>query len=338
MTNRLSVYFTAPRQVEVREETLASPPPGSVLVRSALSAISPGTEMLIYRGQFPQGLALDEGIEALNDDFSFPLKYGYCAVGEVFAAGSGVDTAWIGKNVFAFNPHESHFVAPIDSLLLLPPDISPEQGVFLPNMETAVNFVLDGRPLIGERVAVVGQGIVGLLTTALLSTFPLARLVTLDYHALRRQASLEMGAHASLDPTTPDLRREALSMLGDEADLCYELSGATAALDTAIGLTGFEGRIIIGSWYGGKRTDLDLGGRFHRSRIQLISSQVSTIASGLSGRWNKARRFHLAWGMLRRFKPNRLITHRFPIQSAAQAYQLVDQQPDQAIQVIFTYP
>jgi len=338
MTNRLTLFFTAPGQVEVREQPLADPPPGQALVRTLLSAISPGTEALIYRGLFPPDLPLDENISALSGGFSYPLKYGYSAVGQVEKIGSGVERSWLGRIVFAFNPHESHFCAPIDTLHPLPPGITSEQAVFLPNLETAVNFVMDGRPLIGERLLVFGQGIVGLLTTALLSRFPLGRLVTLDRFPLRRKTSLELGAHASLDPGIPDLHREARTLLGGEADLCYELSGAPAALDAAIALAGYDGRVIVGSWYGQKRAELDLGGHFHRSRIRLVSSQVSTIAPELIGRWDKARRFALAWELLQAVQPERLITRTFSIQAAAQAYQLLDQHPEQAIQLVFTYP
>jgi 2-desacetyl-2-hydroxyethyl bacteriochlorophyllide A dehydrogenase len=338
MTTRLTLFFIAPGQVEVREQPLADPPSGQVLVRTLFSAISPGTESLIYRGLFPQDLPLDENIAALSGGFSYPTKYGYSAVGEVEKTGAGVDRSWLGRLVFAFNPHESHFSAPLDTLHPLPPGITPEQAVFLPNLETAVNFVMDGRPLIGERLLVFGQGIVGLLTTALLSRFPLGRLVTLDRYPLRRNTSLELGAHASLDPELPDLHREAQALLGGEADLCYELSGSPAALDAAIALTGYDGRVVVGSWYGQKRAELDLGGHFHRSRIRLISSQVSTIAPELLGRWDKARRFALAWELLQAVHPERLITHSFPIHAADEAYQLLGHHPEQAIQLVFTYP
>jgi threonine dehydrogenase-like Zn-dependent dehydrogenase len=197
---------------------------------------------------------------------------------------------------------------------------------------------MDGKPLIGERVVVLGQGIVGLLTTALLAGFPLEHLVTLDRYTLRRRASLELGVRASLDPGDAGTQDQLHRLLPDGADLCYELSGSPAALDQAIAITGFDGRVIIGSWYGQKRLSLDLGGRFHRSRIRLISSQVSTLAPELSGRWSKSRRFDLAWQMLARVGPARWITHRLPLHDAARAYQQIDQHPDQSIQVILTYP
>ncbi|MEK7786036.1 MAG: zinc-binding alcohol dehydrogenase, partial [Chloroflexota bacterium] len=285
-------------------------------------------ELLVYRGQAPTELAVDETISALPGLFSFPLKYGYAAVGRVAALGPDVDESWLNRLVFAFNPHESHFTAAAANLLPLPADVDVDTALFLPNMETAVNFLHDGAPLVGERVAVFGQGIVGLLTTSLLAQMPLANLTTFDRYPLRREASRSLGAHASLDPSEPtDL----------QADLTYELSGSPATLDQAIAATGCAGRVIIGSWYGQKRADLNLGGRFHRSRIRLISSQVSTLAPELSGRWTKARRMEVAWQLLREVKPARLITHRFPLAEAAKAYELIDQRPETCIQVVLTY-
>ena len=120
-------------------------------------------------------------------------------------------------------------------------------------------------------------------------------------------------------------------------DLVFELTGSPSALDDAISMTSFSGRIIIGSWYGEKKAPIDLGGAFHRSRIKLISSQVSTIAPELSGRWDKARRFGVAFEALKRIQPQKWITHRFPIQEAEQAYRLLDEHPQEAIQVLFEY-
>jgi 2-desacetyl-2-hydroxyethyl bacteriochlorophyllide A dehydrogenase len=338
VTLRRSIYFTSPYQITVQEEVVPDPLPGQVVVQTLCSAISPGTEGLIYRGRLPQEVSLDENLPALAGGFAYPLKYGYSAVGRVIEVGDGGDRAWQDRLVFAFHPHESCFTAAPDELQVVPDDVSPEDAVFLPNMETAVNLVMDGRPLIGEQVVVFGQGIVGLLTTALLSWFPLQKRVTLDRFALRRQASLELGAHASLDPDEPGALEKLRSLLPAGADLAYELSGAPAALDAAIAVTGFAGRVIIGSWYGQKRASLDLGGAFHRSRIQLISSQVSTLAPELSGRWSKERRFAVAWEALRKLQPSRFITHTFPVQDAAQAYRLLDQRPETAIQILIEYP
>jgi threonine dehydrogenase-like Zn-dependent dehydrogenase len=339
---RQALYFTAPQQVAVRSEPLPSPSFGQVLVRSIISAISPGTELLIYRGLAPRDLAKDETIATLGGDFSFPLKYGYAVVGQVMEVGRGVAPGWEDRLVFAFHPHESHFLATPDELLVLPAGLTPEDAVFFPNMETAVTFLLDGQPLMGEQVAIFGQGIVGLLLTALLSRWPLSSLVTLDLFPRRRLLSEDLGAHVSLDPSAPDAPARLSACLQGNgpypgADLCYEISGNPAALDQAIAATGFSGRVVIGSWYGLKRTDLNLGGRFHRSRVQLIGSQVSSISPELTGRWNKSRRYHATWEMLEQVKPARFITHRFPLAEAAQAYALIDCHPEEVVQVILSY-
>jgi threonine dehydrogenase-like Zn-dependent dehydrogenase len=203
-------------------------------------------------------------------------------------------------------------------------------------METAVNLVQDAAPLLGERVLVLGQGVVGLLTASLLSEFPLEALVTVDAYEPRRKLS-PVHPGFSLDPGSPDFHEDARRLLNDRADLTFELSGQPAALNVALALTGFSGRIVIGSWYGEKRAEIDLGGTFHRSRIKLISSQVSTLAPELSGRWDKIRRFGVAWKALERLQPERWITQRFPLEEAANAYELLDKTPQETIQVVITY-
>jgi 2-desacetyl-2-hydroxyethyl bacteriochlorophyllide A dehydrogenase len=338
---RQSLYFIAPRQVEIREELLPIPGAGQLLVETICTAVSAGTEMLVYRGQVGRETAVDETIAALRGNFDYPLKYGYAAVGRVIEVGEGVDEGWHGRLIFSFNPHESHFVANTDSVLPLPPGSEPEAAVFLPNMETAVSLLMDGRPVIGEQAAVFGQGIVGLLTTALLAQLPLAALVTLDRYSLRREWSSRLGG-TGLDPSRPDALHEARRLLQDDrpyagADLIYELSGNPQALDQAIELAGYHGRIVVGSWYGQKQATLNLGGRFHRSQMRLISSQVSHIAPQWSGRWTKPRRLGVAWEMIGRHHPERLISHRFPLAQAAEAYQLLDQNAAETLQVVLTY-
>lgn len=338
-----ALFFIAPHQVEVRQESLPALQAGQARVQTICSAISPGTEMLIYRGEFPADLPLDETLSSLSGTFTYPLKYGYAVVGVVVGLGPGVNPTWLGQQVFAFQPHADLFIAAVDEMLPIPHDVSIEDAVFLPNMETAVNFVLDGAPAIGEQVTVLGQGIVGLLTTALLVQFPLASLVTVDKYTIRRQAAIDLGASASLDPEEAEFLEAAQRCLqGDRpypgADLVFELTGSPVALDLAISLCGFNSRVVVGSWYGTKRAVINLGGRFHRNRIQLISSQVSTVKPEISGRWDKSRRFDLAWEMLKRIRPSRWITQRFPFAQTSQAYQLIDQNPGVTIQVVFTYP
>jgi 2-desacetyl-2-hydroxyethyl bacteriochlorophyllide A dehydrogenase len=339
---RRSVYFTRPYEVTVAEEPLLSPAEDQVLIRTICSAISPGTEMLVYRGQWPDHIPIDESIPSLAGKFHYPLKYGYATVGRVVEIGGKVPSTWNNRLIFSFHPHESHFLASPNELIPVPENLTPEQAAFLPNMETAVSFLMDGGPIIGDQVVVLGQGVVGLLTTSLLARMPLTRLLTVDGFAARREQSLNLGAHAVFDPKDPDvaakLREElAQSETSGRSDLTYELSGNPAALDLALEVTGFSGRIVIGSWYGGKKASVDLGGFFHRGRLRISSSQVSRIAPELTGLWTKDRRLKLALRMLGEIGPERLITHRIPVEEASSAYALIDRKPGDALQVIITY-
>ena len=330
-----TLFFTAPGQVEIRQKPLPPLTSGQVLVETICSAISPGSEMLVYRGQFPKNL--NDSHDTLSSGLQYPMPYGYATVGKVVKISKDMRHRWLGRLVFAFQAHTSHFVATPDELFPLPEGMTPETACFLPNMETAVNLVQDSAPVLGERALVFGQGIIGLLTAALLAEFPLASLVTCDCYPLRREASLALGASATLDPNEPGFREHARNLLPSGADLALELSGAPAALDDAIALTGFGGRVVIGSWYGEKKVTLDLGGAFHRSRIKLIASQVSTISSQLSARWDKSRRIEVAWESLGRIRPEKWITHRFPLEKAGQAYSLLDKNPQESIQTILQY-
>ena len=333
---RSALYFTAPHTVEVRSEPAAEPDPGEVRVRATCSAVSAGTELLIYRGQAPTTLPSDASIDALEGSLDFPLHYGYSVVGVVEAVGDEVDPSWAGRRVFAFHPHASHFTAHPDALVPLPDDLADEAAAFLPNVETAVNLLMDGAPLLGERVVVLGQGVVGLLTTALLSRYPLESLVALERLPERRQRAEAFGADTAYDPAD-NLWKQHLDGEQAGADLCYELTGSPEALDLAIAAAGYGARVVIGSWYGEKRAPVDLGGFFHRGRHQLVSSQVSTIAPRHRGRWSKKRRLQAARRILMSLPVEELITHRFPIDEAKAAFRQLDRYPSDTLQVILTY-
>jgi 2-desacetyl-2-hydroxyethyl bacteriochlorophyllide A dehydrogenase len=333
---RKTLYFTAPRQVEIQEENLPALGANDVLVETICSAISAGTEMLIYQGRFPRDMETDSVISSLRGGFQYPMAYGYASVGVVKETGVQVDKSLRDRFVFSFQPHASHFITTPESLFPIPDSLSPQTACFLPNMETAVNLVQDGAPILGERVLVLGQGVVGLLSASLLAEFPLDILITADCYDLRCNSS-PAGRHLSFDPHSADFRQNAMNHLKPGADLTFELSGNPSALNDAIALTRFSGRIVVGSWYGEKQVEVNLGGTFHRSRIKLISSQVSSISPELNGRWDKPRRFDVAWKALERIKPEKWITHKFAIEEAAEAYRLLDENPQETIQVIFQY-
>ena len=330
---RRTLVFSSPGRVDVREEPCPAPQAHEVLVEAVVSAISAGTEMLVYRGHLPPGLPVDATIPGLGGAPSYPMKYGYASVGRVVDVGPDVDSHWHGRLVFSLHPHESHYATPAAELLAVPAGLSPTQAALYPHAETAVTFLMDGRPMVGEDVAVFGQGTVGLMTTNFLARVPLSSLVAVDPLPLRRKRSLDMGAHRAVDPADA----EELDAMAASFDLTYEVSGSPAALDGAIAATGFHGRGVIGSWYGDRPVEVSLGGSFHRSRMALISSQVSTIDPQWSGRWTRARRSAVAWRLLRDVDVEPLVTHRFPFADAAAAYELVDQRPADTIQVLLDY-
>ncbi len=341
---RQVLLHDARESVVVVEEACPSPGEGEVLVTTRLSGISAGSEGLIFRGLFPEGMPLDASLSAMSGQFCYPFRYGYCCVGEVIQCGGGVQANWLGKRVFAFHPHISRFTARVAELTELPDGVSDEDAVFLPNMETAANLVQDGKPMLGEEVVVIGLGVVGLLTCAILGQFPLEFLGGLDFFPMRRQMALRLGAAVTFNPAewkdSHALREgfQAAGLAARGADLVYELSGSPAALNTAVGLCGFSSRIVIGSWYGRNNAPLDLGGMFHRNRIHILSSQVSTLAPELTGRWDKKRRLEVVLNQLERIKPGNWITHRFPLSEASRAFRLLLDSPEKITQVVFDYP
>lgn len=335
MPKAKTVFFVAPKKIEIRETPLSALKDDEVLVETICSAISAGTEMLVYRNQFP---CLNDAHDLVSSDLKYPLAYGYACVGKVMEIGKKVNRKWENRLVFSFQPHTSHFITKTECLFPIPASLSPETACFFPNMETAVNLVQDGAPILGERVLVLGQGVVGLLTASLLSEFPLESLVVVDNFELRRKALQVAGRRLKVESFSSDeLLKDSFAYAQSKFDLVYELTGSPTALNDAIELTTFSGKIVIGSWYGEKKSEVNLGGSFHRSRIKLISSQVSTISPEFLGRWDKSRRFDVTWQALERVKPEQWITHRFSLDDAGKAYQLLDENPQETIQVILTY-
>lgn len=341
--NARQLYFVKPHQVEIREQPLPSLQPDQVRVKNLYSSISAGTEMLVYRGQLPDDRALDDNLEAFEKQtISYPLPYGYACVGRIEAAGKDVDAASVGKSAFSFQPHASHHVCSLDTLIPLPEGIDPKEAVFLANMETAVNLVQDGNPRLGERVVVLGQGIVGLLVSRVLSKFPLAGLYAVESIDGRRALSGQAGVHGTFSPDS-NIEMNALQekLKRKEAcggaDVVFELTGSPAALNLAVDLCAYSGRIVVGSWYGTKRAPISLGEKFHRNRMTIVSSQVSTIAPELSGRWDKPRRFSVAWDLIKKYQPAQFISHTLPFDQADDAYRLLDESPQDTTQIIFDY-
>ncbi len=330
-----SVWFPRAGAVELRTERIEPVGPTEIRVHAIASAISHGTELLVYRGQVSPSLPLD--LPSFEGGYGFPIKYGYASVGKIVEVGSSVDGPTVGDTVFVHHPHQSEYVVEAKRAVRLPPDVDPEDGVFLANLETALNVTLDAHPRLGDRVAIFGQGVVGLLLTQLLKRAGAGLVVVVDPVPIRSELAQSLGADAALTPGE-HLADAILDLTdGQGMDLAVEASGNPAALDLAIQSVGFGGTVVVCSWYGTKPVPLMLGGTFHRGRIRLVSSQVGTVDSAIQPRWSTERRLHLACDLLSQICLKPLITHRIPLERAADAYELLDCHPDDMIQVVFTY-
>jgi threonine dehydrogenase-like Zn-dependent dehydrogenase len=317
-----ALYFTAPRAVELREEP-CRPGGEQVLVRSRLIGISHGTEMLVYRGQMPQGMEADASLTALAGTLEYPLKYGYINTGETES----------GSRVFAFYPHQDLFFADPEQLIELPSQMDFTDAVFLANMETALSIAHDANPRFGECVLLIGQGVVGLLTAEILMRGGVRKVMTVEPYPQRRRASEAIGCVA-LQPGA-ELQEQVLEHTdGRGADVAINVSASAEGLQLAIDNLAFEAVVVEASWYGSRPVTLDLGRAFHRKRLKLRSSQVSRIDPALSGRWDKSRRLQTVLELLQQIRPSRYITHRFALDRAREAYELLENHPEQCIQIV----
>jgi 2-desacetyl-2-hydroxyethyl bacteriochlorophyllide A dehydrogenase len=290
--------------------------------------------MLVYRGEVPQDLRLD--LPTFAGSYGFPIKYGYAAAGLVLDTGPGVENLSPGDPVFVHHPHQEVFVVPSRMPVRLPDDLDPILGVFSANLETALNIVHDTPVQLGETALVFGQGVVGLLVALLLKLAGAGPVLVVDTLEERRRLALAAGADGAFAPGGLNDRVMEITD-GRGADVAVETSGSGAALQSAIDAVVAEGTVVVASWYGTKPVTLALGGHFHRGRVRLRSSQVGRLDPALALRWDRTRRMDTVLGLLGRLKLRELISHRIPFGEAPEAYTLLDERPEEALQVIFTY-
>lgn len=317
-----TIYFTGPRAVEVREEELDTGP-GKVMLDSELIGISCGTELLLYRNEFPAGTS-EDGLEGLPEKLQYPVAYGYMNVAH--------DSH--GTRYFAFAPHSDRFSATPESLIPIG-DLSSDDAIFAAGMETALGIVQDARPTPGDHVLVSGQGVIGLLVTELLMANGLLTVHAAEPVDYRRRAAEATGARVlPVDPTHAGKRiLEETDNRG--IDLAIDVSGADGALQFALDNLAFEGRLIEGSWFGSKTSQLRLGRNFHRRRLTIEASQVSNVGGSFVRRWSKSRRMSFVLELLRRLRPGKYITHRFPLGECGSAFELLDRGEDGILQPVF---
>lgn len=328
-----AAWIVAPGRAELREEQVPPPGPGEVRIAAICSAISHGTELLVYRGRVDPDLPLD--LPTLAGSFALPIKYGYASVGRVHDVGDGVADLAPGDLVFALHPHQSVYLAPAQLVTPLPAGLEPTRGVFFANAETTLNIAHDAAPRLGETVVVFGQGVVGLLAAQTLRLAGAARVLAVEPDEERRALALALGADAALAPG-PDLAAAIRAANnGRLADLAVEVSGAAAALQQAIDAVMDEGTVVVASWYGRKPVSLDLGARFHRGRIRLRSSQVGRLAPETWPRWDHARRSAAVAALLPRLRLDGIIGATLPLARIDEAYRLAAS--GAAVQVVVKY-
>jgi 2-desacetyl-2-hydroxyethyl bacteriochlorophyllide A dehydrogenase len=329
-----ALWFASARRAEVRDETVPPPSGNQVTVRAIASLVSAGTEMLIYRGEGAQGD--DLGLETCVGSFSFPVKYAYQVVGEVIDAGAEARYP-VGRRVFCRHPHQSYFTMRSDNWLMaqVPDGLEPERAVFVNLLEVAVNCMLDVPVRVGDVAVVYGQGVVGSLL-AQLARRTAGKLIVVDPFPSRRESALGWGADAAIDPSEARPVIDELSE-GRGADVSIEASGAPAALQSAIDTTGQEGTIAAVSFYGTKVVPLTLAPEFHYRRHHIVSSQVSTIGSGLQPRWSFERRTATGFALLATPWLVTPVSHRLPFERAPGAYRLLDEHPEQAMGIVLDY-
>jgi hypothetical protein len=278
-----ALWYVAPGKAEIREERLSAPAADVARVCALHSAISRGTEHLVYSGQVPASEYDRMRAPFMGGTFPFPVKYGYAMVGQVESGPASLRD----RIVFALHPHQSVFTLPVEALTPVPDAVPATRAVLAANMETALNAVWDAAPGPADRIAVVGGGVVGSLTAWLCSRIPATRVTLVDIEPSRAKLAHALGVGFAAPEAAPR-----------DCDLVVHASGSAAGLATALTLAGDEATILELSWYGTKEVATPLGGAFHSRRLKLVSSQVGRIAPSHRPRWSFGRRLGAAMDLL----------------------------------------
>jgi len=295
MTNLQASAFwiTGPRRGELRSNNLPNGDEKTVQIRTLYSAVSRGTEALVFGGDVPPSEYQRMRAPFQEGDFPAPVKYGYINVGVVEQG----PNALMGQQVFCLYPHQTHYIVPIDAVTPLPNNVPAERAILAANLETAINGLWDAGPAIGDHISIVGAGAVGCLVAWLAGRIPGCAVELVDTNPDRQKVANALGVEFAL----PDAARR-------DADLVVHATGSSDGLTTALQLAGFEATVLELSWYGKHSVNVPLGGAFHSQRLTLRGSQVGHIANRQRARWTYQRRLKLALELLSESALDCLIT------------------------------
>ena len=282
-----ALWLTDVARCELREADLELPGPQEVLVEASFGAISRGTEALVAAGGVPRSEYERMRCPLQSGAFPFPVKYGYATVGTVRAG----PRERIGETVFCLHPHQDRYVAPSAMAIAVPDCVPARRAVLAANMETALNGIWDADLLPGDKVAIVGGGLVGLLVAYLAAAIPGTEVTVVDIDPARGLIAAALGA-GFVEPGDPSLSASS------DSDVVIHASASSEGLRTAIGLAGFEARIVEMSWYGEAMATVPLGGAFHSQRLSIVGSQVGHVCAPRRARWPLSRRMATALSLL----------------------------------------
>jgi len=290
-------WLSAPGRGEIVQAELPPRRNDDVLVRTLYSAISRGTESLVFRGEVPPSQYEAMRAPFQEGEFPGPVKYGYMNVGRVEDGPDSTANDLRGRLVFCLYPHQDVYCVPSAAVTPVPDEVPAERAVLAANMETAVNVLWDARPAAGDRIVVIGAGVVGLLIAWLCRQIPGASVTVVDRNPMRESIARELG----------------ISFLGEaphdsNCDLVVHASGQAEGLTSALAIAGVEATIVDASWYGNRLVPLPLGEAFHSRRLTLKSSQVGRVPAERAPRWSPRRRMKLALDLLRDGRLDALIT------------------------------
>jgi threonine dehydrogenase-like Zn-dependent dehydrogenase len=298
-TEALAFWLREPGMGEIRPVPLRRPAPDEVLVRALCSGVSRGTEALVFRGGVPVSQYAAMRAPFQEGDFPGPVKYGYLSVGVVEDGPAHL----CGRTVFCLYPHQTAYVVPAAAVAVVPDGVPPSRAVLAGTVETAINALWDAGPLLGDRIAVVGAGMVGSCIARLLSRFPEVRTTLVDVDATRAEVAAAVGVEFALPADAEGGR-----------DLVLHTSGTSAGLQLSLDLLAAEGTVVDLSWYGDAQVQLSLGGAFHSGRLSIRASQVGTVAASRRSRRTSHDRLALALETLRDPALDALVTGVSPFE------------------------